>query len=406
MSARPLDGVRVLELGQLLAGPFAGSILGYFGAEVIKVEPPGGGDPVRDWRGIDADGTSVWWRSIGRNKKSVTIDLRQADGQRLVRELAVRSDVVLENFKPGTLERWGLAPRDIEPRNPGVIYARISGYGQDGPYSSRPGFASVCEAVGGMRYVTGFPDRPPARSNLSLGDGLAGLHAVIGVLMALYQRDRGGTRRATGEVVDVAIYEAVFNMMEAAIAEYDRFGTVREREGTTVTGIVPTNAYPCRDGGHVVIGGNGDSIFKRLMRAAGRPDLADDPALATNSGRVARVAEIDAALAAWTVTLTPNEVVAALNTVDVPVGLIYSAADIAHDPHYAARGAIESVEIGGRPLRIPAIAPRLQNAPGRTEWAGPELGSHNREILSGLLGLPDDEIDRLGRAGVVDKPAS
>jgi crotonobetainyl-CoA:carnitine CoA-transferase CaiB-like acyl-CoA transferase len=402
MKERPLDGVRVLELGQLLAGPFAGSILGYFGAEVIKVEPPVFGDPVRGWRGIDDDGTSVWWRSIGRNKKCVTLDLRQKEGQRIARELALRSDVVLENFKPGTLERWGIGPDDIEPHNPGVVFARISGYGQTGPYSSRPGFASVCEAVGGMRFVTGFPDRPPARSNISLGDGLAGLHAVIGILLALYRRDRRpreGERR--GEVVDVAIYEAVFNMMEGLVAEYDRFGVVRQREGTTLTGIVPTNAYPCRDGGYVVIGGNGDSIFKRLMRAAGREDMASDPRLATNPDRVQHAEEIDAAIAAWTSTLTPAQVVDALNAADVPVGLIYSAADIAADSHYAARNMLETVDVGGRPLKIPAISPKLREMPGRTEWAGPDLGTHNREIFEGLLGLSPQELARLTREGII-----
>lgn len=403
MNPRPLDGVRVLELGQLLAGPFAGSILGYFGAEVIKVEPPRAGDPVRGWRGLDADGTAVWWRSIGRNKKCVTIDLKRAEGRRLARALAVRSDVVIENFKPGTLERWGLGPADIEPENPGVIYARISGFGQSGPYAQRPGFASVCEAVGGLRFVTGFPDRPPARSNISLGDGLAGLHAAIGVLLALYRRDASAPRgrKGPGEVVDVAIYEAVFNMMEGLVAEYDRLGVVRQREGTTISGVVPTNAYPCAGGGYVVIGGNGDSIFKRLMRAAGREDMAADPGLATNPQRVGRAAEIDAAIAAWTSKLTPAQVVEALSSVDVPAGLIYSAADIARDPHYAARGMFESVDVNGRPLRIPSIVPKLRQAPGRTDWPGPALGAHNKEVFEGFLGLSPEECAQLAADGIV-----
>jgi crotonobetainyl-CoA:carnitine CoA-transferase CaiB-like acyl-CoA transferase len=398
-SSRPLDGIRVLEMGQLMAGPFAGTILGYYGAEVIKIEPPGTGDPVRVWRGME-NGTSPWWASLGRNKKCVTVDLRKAEGRSLARRMAEKCDVVIENFRPGTMEKWGLGPEDVQKTNPGVIYARVSGYGQTGPYSGKPGYASVCEGVGGLRYVNGFPDRPPVRPNLSLGDSLAGLHAAFGILMALYNRD---ARRpvGSGQVVDVAIYEAVFNMMEAVLPEYDRLGWVREREGAKLNGIVPSNTYRCKDGEHVIIGGNGDSIYKRLMRAAGRPDMADDPRLATNTDRVAHEALVDRAISDWTITKTRAEVVESLERAEVPVGRLYSAADIAADPHYQARGMFEEVEVNGRPLKIPAILPKLSRTPGRTDWAGPAIGAHNREVLSSLLGLSGAEIDELAADGVI-----
>jgi crotonobetainyl-CoA:carnitine CoA-transferase CaiB-like acyl-CoA transferase len=400
MTSRPLDGIRVLELGQLIAGPFAGTILAYFGAEVIKVEPPGTGDPVRTWRGME-DGVSLWWQSLGRNKKCVSIDLRKQEGRALVLRLAEKSDVVLESFRPGTLERWGLGPETIREKNPGVIYARVSGYGQTGPYSQRPGYASVCEGFGGLRYVTGFPDRPPVRPNLSLGDSLAGIHAALGVMMALYQRDCGTASGRAGQDVDVAIYESVFNMMEAIVPEYDRLGLVREREGSKLNGIVPSNTYRCADGQFVIIGGNGDSIYKRLMQAAGRPEMADDPKYATNTGRVAHEAEVDGAIAAWTATLPAVDVLRLLAAAEVPVGPLYSAQDIAADPHYAARHMLEEVEVGGRPLKIPAIVPKLAKTPGRTDWPGPSIGAHNAEVLSALLGLGEDELDRLTREGVL-----
>jgi crotonobetainyl-CoA:carnitine CoA-transferase CaiB-like acyl-CoA transferase len=365
---------------------------------VIKVEPPGG-DPVRDWRVVE-DGSSLWWRSLGRNKECVTLDLRREEGRALAFELACRVDVVIENFRPGTLERWGLGPERLRERNPRLVMCRISGFGQDGPYAPRPGFASICEAIGGLRYVDGFPDRAPTRANLSLGDSLAGLHAALGVVLSLYHRDRPGGS-GEGQPVDTAIYEAVFNMMEAVLPEYDRAGVVRERTGGRLNGVVPSNAYACADGEHVVIGGNGDSIFRRLMRAAGRPDLADDPRLATNAGRVAHEPEIDAALAAWTATLPARAVAARLEAADVPVGRPYSARDIAEDPHYAARGMFESVEVGGRPLRLPAMAPKLGATSGRTEWAGAERGEHTRAVLREELGLGDGELDRLAAAGVI-----
>ncbi|HSL16300.1 MAG TPA: CaiB/BaiF CoA-transferase family protein [Methylomirabilota bacterium] len=393
-----LAGIRVLELGQLMAGPFAGTLLGYFGAEVIKIEPPGKGDAVRGWRAVEGD-TSLWWYSLGRNKRSVTVNLKSDEGRELVRKLAAKVDVLVENFRPGTMEGWGLGPDDLWPSNPGLIYARVSGYGQDGPYATRPGYASVCEGVGGLRYVNGFPNQPPVRQNLSLGDSLTGLHTAFGILLALFHRDRKGGR--PGQVVDVGIFEAVYNMMEAVVPEYDRLGMVRGPSGTTITGVVPTNTYPCRDGRYIIIGGNGDSIFKRLMTAAGRPDMADDPALADNAGRLEHQQRVDGAIADWTRTLTAAEVLAALETARVPAGLIYSVADMVDDPHFAARGLFETVDAGGRPLKLPAIIPKLTATPGRTEWAGPAVGEHTRPVLGDLLGLSDDELDALVARGVI-----
>jgi crotonobetainyl-CoA:carnitine CoA-transferase CaiB-like acyl-CoA transferase len=305
--------------------------------------------------------------------------------------------VLLENFRPGTLERWGLGPDELRALHPELIYVRVSGYGQTGPYAQRPGFAAVCEAMGGLRHVTGYPDRPPVRPNLSLGDTLGGLHAALGALLALFHRQRGGA----GQVVDVALYEAVFDMMESVLPEYDRAGIVRQREGTRLPGIVPSGIYPCADGEHVIIGGNGDSIFRRLMQTAGRPDLADDPRLAGNAGRAAHEAELDAAISAWTSTLPLAEVLTRLEAAQVPAGRIYDAQAIAEDPHYRARGMFEQVEVSGRPLALPAMAPRLESTPGHTDWAGPELGQHNAEVYGELLGLSGAEIDGLRTDGVV-----
>lgn len=393
---RPLDGIRVLELGQLLAGPFAGTLLAYFGAEVIKVEPPGG-DPIRQWR-IVRDGASLWWRSLGRNKKCVTLNLRDPAGRALARRLAERCDVLIENFRPGILEGWGLGPDDLKPVNPGLIFARISGYGQDGPYAARPGYASVCEGIGGLRYVNGVPGEPPVRPNLSLGDTFAGLHAAFGVLLALLDRQRRAPH--AGQTVDVALYESVFNLLEAVVPEYDGAGEIREPSGSTVTGIVPTGTYRCRDGKYVIIGGNGDSIYKRLMHAAGRADLAEDPRLAGNAGRVEYQQEIDAAIAAWTATLDSREVLARLEAAEVPAGPIYNVADMVTDPHFQARGLFETVEIDGKPLKIPAIFPKLAETPGATNWPGPEIGSHNMEVFGGLLGLSAAELATLKGQGV------
>ena len=396
MDSRPLAGIRVLEVGQLLAGPFAGCVLGYFGAEIIKVEPPGG-DPLRNWR-VLRDGTSLWWHSLARNKKSVTIDLQHNEGRSLVRELARKSDVLIENFKPGTMEKWGLGPNELKALKPELIYTRVSGYGQSGPYASRPGFASVCEAVGGLRHVNGFPDRAPVRPNLSLGDTLAGLHAVIGVLLALTAQ---GRHRAGGQVVDIAIYESVFNVLEAVVPEYDGAGVVRGPSGSTLTGIVPSNTYLCADDKYVVIGANGDSLFKRLMRAIGQAEMADDPRFANNAGRVEHEHEIDAAIGAWTRAHTSEEVLRTLNEVSVPGGPIYSVADMFSDPHFNARGLFEEVKVGDSALKVPAILPKLETTPGQTRSSGPKLGEHTDEVLREILQLSPDRIRELRDARAI-----
>ncbi|MCK6369816.1 MAG: CoA transferase [Gammaproteobacteria bacterium] len=397
-SPRPLDGFRVLELGQLLAGPFTTSMLGYFGAEVIKIEPPGSGDPIRTWR-VMQDGVSLWWHSLGRNKKCVTVNLRSQKGRDIVRQLAATADILVENFRPGTMEKWGLGPEDLRRDHPELIYTRISGYGQSGPYASRPGFASVCEGVGGFRYVNGFPGEPPVRPNLSLGDTLAAVHSVIGILLACVHRLKG--RGNSGQVIDTAIYEAVFNMMEGVIPEYSGAGIIREPSGSTLTGIVPTNTYRCSDGKFVIIGGNGDSIYKRLMNAMGRSDLADDPRMADNAGRVKHEQEIDAAIAAWTSTLKASDVLATLDSVNVPAGPIYSVVDMMEDEHFRARGLFEQVEVNGKTLEIPAMIPFLSDTPGRTEWPGPQIGAHNHEVFGRLLGYSDAELAQLQQDGVI-----
>lgn len=399
----PLSGIRVVELGQLIAGPFTGSILGYFGAEVIKVEPPGLGDAIRGWRLLDEDGTSFWWRSVGRNKKSVTINLREPRGRELVRKLMVDADVVIENFRPGTMEKWGLGPEDLAEDNPELIFARISGFGQTGPYSHRPGYASVCEGMGGLRYVNAFPGETPVRPNLSIGDSLAGLHAALGVLLAIISRyqAKGDGREPLGQVVDASICEAVLNMLEGVIPEYSGAGVVREPSGSTLTGIVPTNTYRCADGKFVIIGGNGDSIFKRLMRAADRPEMADDPRFAHNAGRVEHEEEIDRAITDWTRQNTSEYVLETMEDAAVPAGPIYDVVDIVNDPHFQARGFIENVTVGGKPLQVPALAPRLSRTPGRTDWPGAELDAHQGEVLREILGLDDAEIDALQTDGIV-----
>jgi crotonobetainyl-CoA:carnitine CoA-transferase CaiB-like acyl-CoA transferase len=386
---QPLSGIRVLELGQLLAGPFCGTILGYFGAEVIKVEPPGSGDPIRTWRVLD-DGTSLWWRSLARNKKCVTLDLKSEVGQRLAGRLAAQSDVVIENFRPGTMEQWGLGPDTLRAENPDLIYTRISGYGQTGPYASRPGFASVCEGFSGFRYINGFPGEAPVRPNLSMGDTLAGIHAALGVVMALLGRERNGG----GDVIDASLFESIFNIMEAVVPEYDGAGVAREPSGSTLTGIVPSNTYRCGDGKFIIIGGNGDSIFKRLMEAIGHAELGNDPRLAHNDGRVTHEREIDSVLSDWALTMTSVEALRVLDNARVPSGPILSIREIMNDPHFNARGLFEQVEINGKPLKIPAIAPRMQSNAGKTRWPGPQLGAHNDEVLGTVLELGEDEIQR------------
>jgi len=394
----PLAGIRVIEVGQLLAGPFTCTMLAYFGAEVIKVEPPGGGDPIRGWREVQ-DGTSLWFRSLGRNKKSVTLDLRQVRGQQLLAELIDTADVLVENFRPGVMEKWGVGPEHVKLRNPELVYTRISGFGQDGPYSKRPGYASVCEGMSGFRYVNGFPEQPPVRPNLSIGDTIAGIHAALGVVMALLAKERG---TATGQVVDVALYEAMFNMMEAVVPEYSGAGVVRGPSGTTVTGIVPTNTYRCADGKFVVIGGNGDSVYQRLMVAVGRPDMGTDPRMADNAGRVEHEQAIDHVLAQWCLSLPSADVLQKLEDNRVPGGPIYSVEDMFEDEHFRARGMFEQVEIDGKPLEIPAILPKLSDTPGKTCWPGGEVGSHNDEVLGGILGLSAEDMVGLANSGVID----
>lgn len=395
---KPLSGIRVIEVGQLLAGPFTGTMLAYYGAEVIKVEPPGKGDPIRQWREVK-NGTSFWWRSLGRNKKCITLDLKSDKGRELLKGLILKADVLIENFRPGVMEKWGLGPDLFDEIHPQLVYARISGYGQDGPMAQKPGFASVCEGFSGFRYVNGFPDQAPVRPNLSLGDSLASLHAAFGILMALHHRNK--TVSGKGQVVDVALYESMFNMMEAVVPEYSGAGVVRQPSGTTVTGIVPTNTYRCGDGKYVVIGGNGDSIFKRLMEAIGRPDLAADPRLATNQGRVANEAEIDQVLSEWTGSLNSDAVLTCLEKARVPSGPIYNVEDIFSDPQYQARGMLETVDVDGETLTIPGIAPKLSATPGSTDWPGPDVGSHNQEVLAEILQLDDAAITDLMEQGVV-----
>lgn len=397
MSSGPLEGIRVLELGQLLAGPFACSILAYFGAEVIKVESPGKGDPIRGWREV-IDDTSLWWYSLGRNKKSVTIDLKSQQGRELVRDIASRCDVLVENFRPGVMEAWGLGPEDIKAINPALVYARISGYGQTGPYASKPGFASVCEAISGFRYVNGFPGEAPVRANLSIGDTIGGIHAALGITMALLARYKN---RQAGQVVDVALYESMFNLLEAVVPEYSGAGVIREASGTTVTGIVPTNTYRCSDGKFIVIGGNGDSIFQRLMTAVGRDDLATDARMANNAGRVIHEQEIDQVLAQWCTGISASQAIAALERVRVPVGPIYNVEDMLADPHFNSRGLFDEVIIDGKALKIPAIMPKLSGTPGGTRWPGPSLGSHNAEVLQDMLGLSAQQLAALGEQNII-----
>jgi formyl-CoA transferase len=394
--AGPLQGLKVLELGQLIAGPFAAKTLGDFGADVVKVEPPGSGDPLRHWRML-LDGTSVWWQVQSRNKRSVALDLKDPQAQEIVRRLAQDDDVLIENFRPGALEGWGLGPDRLLETNPRLIVLRISGYGQTGPYRDRPGFGVVAEAMGGLRHLTGEPGRVPVRVGVSIGDTLASLHGVIGILLALNERHRSGR----GQVIDVALYEAVFNCMESLLPEYSAFGAVRGPAGSAMPGIAPTNAYRCADGGYAIVAGNGDSIFKRLMGVIGRGDLANDPQLANNAGRVARVEEIDAAIGAWTAQRSVAEVLAALDGASVPAGRIYTVADIASDPHYRERGMLQEVQMDdGEPLMVPGIVPKLSATPGRQRTKAPKLGEHTDEVLR-EIGLTEAQIAQLRERGVI-----
>jgi formyl-CoA transferase len=391
-----LAGLKVLELGQLIAGPFAAKTLADFGAEVIKIEAPGEGDPLRTWR-LLKDGTSVWWQVQSRNKRSVALDLNQPDAQAIVRQLAAECDVVIENFRPGAMEGWGLGPEDLHQLKPDLIMLRISGFGQTGPYRDRPGFGVVAEAMSGLRHLSAEPGRVPVRVGVSIGDTLAALHGVIGILVALQHRAKTGE----GQVIDVALYEAVFNCMESLLPEYSAFGAVRAPAGSALPGIAPSNAYRCLDGGYALVAGNGDSIFKRLMRSIDRADLADDPALAGNAGRVARVTEIDAAIGEWTAQCTVPEVLAALEAAGVPAGRIYTVADIAADPHYQARGMIEPhLMDDGSTLALPGIVPKLSKTPGSHRRNAPRLGQDTDAVLT-EMGLTPEQITALRARGII-----
>ena len=400
----PMTGVKVLELGTLIAGPFCSRMLAEFGAEVIKIESPGGGDPIRQWR-VLKDGTSLWWSVQARNKKSITLNMKDPRGQEIARRLALDADIIIENYRPGVMEKWNLGYEILRAENPATIMVRLSGYGQTGPMKDLPGFGAIAESMGGMRYVSGHPDRPPVRIGISIGDSVAALHGALGAMMALRHRDATGGRwngktgeqcsAGQGQMVDVALYEAVFNMMESLVPEYDHAGVVRERTGGALPGIVPSNTYTTQDGQNIVIAGNGDAIFKRLMQAIGRGDMADDPQLARNDGRVPRTAEIDGAIQAWCDTQTIDGALAALQQADVPVGKIYSVRDMMNDPQFLARGMFEQHAFAdGTPIKLPAITPKLSETPGETKWLGPALGEHNDEVLR-ALGYDDAHIAQL-----------
>ncbi|MGP4015930.1 CaiB/BaiF CoA transferase family protein [Saccharopolyspora sp. 5N708] len=387
----PLSGIRVLELGNYIAAPTTGRLLADFGAEVIKVERPGTGDELRKWRLFRGE-TSMLWRTMNRNKKCITLDLRSDEGRAIALDLARQSDVVIENFRPGTLEKWGLGPEQLTQARPDLVLVRVSAYGQTGPYRDRPGFGAVAEALGGLRLLTGDPDRPPARVGISLGDTVAGLYATIGVLMSLLRREQG--KHEPGKIVDVALYEAVFSMMESLLPDYEAYGVLRERTGGRMEGLAPSNTYRCRDDKWVVIAGNGDAIFRRLMTVLDRTDLRDDPELATNPGRWQRRDELDAAISAWTGDRGIDEVLGLLDEAGVPAGPIYDAADISKDPHFLARGMLQRREVRDGeenfgPVAFPGVVPRLDSEPAEIRWLGPELGEHNDEVLGELLGLDE-----------------
>jgi formyl-CoA transferase len=394
--AAALKGVRVIEMGQLIAGPFAGKTLGEFGADVIKIEAPGAGDPLRNWR-MMKEGTSVWWQVQSRNKRSIALDLRSPEGQDIARKLIAEADVLIENFRPGTLEGWGMGWDVLSELNPGLVMLRISGYGQTGPYRDLPGFGAIGEAMGGLRHLTGEPGRVPVRCGISIGDTLAALHGTIGILTALYHRKVNGGK---GQVIDVALHEAVFNVMESLVPEYSAFGAVREAAGSALPGIAPSNAYRCADG-YVLIAGNGDSIFRRLMQSIGRDDLGEAPDLASNAGRVARVAEIDAAIEAWTCTQTVETVLEILGAARVPAGKVYTAEDIAQDPHYRARDMILTQQTrDGYEVEVPGVVPKLMGTPGSVRSAAPRLGEDTDGVLR-ELGLTSQQIAALREMKVV-----
>ncbi|KAI3425200.1 hypothetical protein D9Q98_008969 [Chlorella vulgaris] len=396
----PLVGIKVLDLGQVVAGNFAGGLLAYFGAEVIKIEPPNRGDALRHLREADASGTSLWWRSYGRNRRCMTIDLHNEEGRQLVRQLSDKVDVLLENFRPGVMEKWKLGPSDLKPE---LVYTRISGYGQTGPKAQLPGYASVCEAFGGFRYLNGYPDRAPVRPNISLGDSLAGLHAAFGTVMALLHRTRSGAG-ASGQVVDAAITESMFNMLEGCVPEYAAHGVVRPPSGSTLTGVVPSGTWRAKDGVFVVIGGNGNSVYNRLITAMGRPDMGiENERYATDAKRCEHEKEIVKVIEGWVASNTSEQVMAAMNAARVPAGPILSTADIAAEPQYQERGMLQKTAppSGGQEVTVPAMLPVLSATPGGTRWAGPELGEHTDDILRSELGLGDAEIQRLRDCGAI-----
>jgi len=409
-SSGPLAGIKVLELGTLIAGPFCSRMLAEFGADVIKVEAPETGDPLRQWR-VLKDGTSLWWSVQARNKKSLTLNMKNPRAQEIALRLALDADIIIENYRPGVLEKWGLGYADLKQRNPATIMVRLSGYGQTGPLRDLPGFGAIGESMGGMRYVSGYPDRPPVRIGISIGDSIAALHGVIGAMLALRHRDVSGGRwngkdgdacvAGQGQMVDVALYESVFNMMESLVPEFSQAGVVRERTGSALPGIVPSNTYTTGDGENIVIAGNGDAIFKRLMMAIGRHDMADDPQMARNDGRVPRTADIDHAIQAWCDTQTIDTALALLQAADVPVGKIYSVRDMMNDPQFLARNMFEQHRFAdGSALTLPAVSPKLSETPGRTNWIGPMLGEHNDEILRSL-GYDDAQIKQLQQDKVI-----
>jgi len=391
----PLSKLKVVEMGQLIAGPFAAKTLADFGADVIKIEPPKVGDALRKWR-LLKDGTSVWWQVQSRNKKSLSLDLKEAEAQEIVRTLLKEADVLIENFRPGTLEGWGLDPKKLLELNPRLIVLRISGYGQTGPYRDKPGFGVVAEAMGGLRHLTAEPGRVPVRVGVSIGDTLASLHGVIGILLALQERHSSGK----GQVIDIALYEAVFNCMESLLPEYSAFGEVRQAAGSALPGIAPSNAYQCADGGYVLVAGNGDSIFKRLMKAIGREDLGADSQLENNDGRVKRVAELDQAIGEWAKTVSTDKALEILDAVAVPVGRIYTVADIANDPHYKARGNIETIQMhDGSKLDVPGVIPKLSRTPGSIKTLAPDIGENTDEILRSI-GLNESQVASLKERGI------
>lgn len=395
--AKPLAGLKVIELGTLIAGPFAARILAEFGAEVIKIESPDGGDPLRKWRKL-YEGTSLWWYLQSRNKQSVTVNLKHPDGLEVVRRLVAEADIVVENFRPGVLEKLGLGWEALSAINPGLIMLRLSGFGQSGPMAQQPGFGAIGESMGGLRYVTGFPDRPPVKTGISIGDSIAALWGALGALMALRHKEVNG---GAGQVVDVALYEAVFAMMESLVPEFDVFGFVRERTGNIMPGITPSNTHTTKDGKHVAIGANGDAIFRRLMLAMDRPDLADDPALADNAGRDARRDELYALIDTWVAAHDEAAVLAALTAAEVPASRIYSVADMFADPQFLAREMLQTVKLpDGRDCRMPGVVPKLSATPGGTEWIGPALGEHTDRVLA-ALGYDAGRIAALRAAGAI-----